>query len=140
MNQYGLYDGHYSVEASWDPLTGGADNDRTNNLAALADWAYTIVSNSYNIGYTRNANDEVITSVHRSRSTKTVHETITSGYQAYLDANFNGKVLIEGSHVTVTPSTGIAHGVVVTEANTTISIEDIRGSEQSLSRDWSVTS
>lgn len=140
MNQYGLYDGHYSVEASWDPLTGGADNDRTNNLAALADWAYTIVSNSYNIGYTRNASDEVITSVHRSRSTKTVHETITSGYQAYLNANFNGKVLIEGSHVTVTPSTGIAHGVVVTEANTTISIEDIRGSKQSLSRDWSVTS
>lgn len=137
MNGYGLYDGNYSVEASWDPVTGGADNDRTNELNELAKWTYTIVSNSYNIGYTRNANDEVITSVHRTKSAKTVEECITSGFKTYLASNFEGKTLIEGTHVTVTPSTGIAHGVVVKEAKTTISLEDVRGYTNDITKDWS---
>lgn len=120
MNEYGLFDGHYTIELAWSPESGGGGNDHINNLVTLADWTYTLVDNQYGVAFTGGFGSGGYIEVSQTKSTKQIHESIVSGYGAYLNANFSGKTLIAGSHVSVTPSTGTAHGVVVTNATTSV--------------------
>lgn len=137
INEFGLYDGNVSAQASWDPSTGGATNDRYGDLKVIADFEYSIVSVSYNLGYSFSRDTSAqVTSVHTSRSVKTLKETFGVGLGGAKQA-FSG-VLIEGSHLTVSPTTGAVHMVVVTDASTTVSVEKINGRNPSTTKDWKV--
>ena len=133
LNEYNLFDGSFTIELAWNPESGGKDNDHVNQVTQLASWTYKVVSNQYNIGY---SNFDRVT-VNRTKHTKTVTEDIVSGWKGYADQYFgSGRVLFEGSRMSVTPTTGIAHGVRVTEANTDITIMENQYSGGSSGRTW----
>lgn len=138
MNGHGLFDGYYTIEASWDPMTGGKDQDRTNTETVLAKWNYTILGVTYSIGYSPGSNDkEAFSSVHCTKVRKDITETIAAGWAAHASKCFQDKTLIEGSHLTVTPSTGIAHSVVIEKAQTDIDVKDLYGNKTNYNESWS---
>jgi hypothetical protein len=124
LNAYGAYDGYYAIELSWAPESGGAGTDHASALKEIASWSYKTVSNSFQIGVRSSGTDDnPSVTVQRTIQTKSVTEDIYCGWKRYVETRFGkDNVLFEGSHVSVTPSTGVAHGVRVTEASTKVEI------------------
>lgn len=124
LNAYGAYDGYYAIELSWAPESGGAGVNHATNLQEIASWSYKTVSNSFQIGVRSSGTDDnPSVTVQRTIQTKCVTEDIYCGWKQYVESRFgSGNILFEGSHVSVTPSTGVAHGVRVTEATTKVEI------------------
>lgn len=128
LNAYGAYDGYYAIELSWAPESGGAGNDHASNSKEIATWSYKTVSNSFQVGVRSQINDDTPeVTIQRTIQTKSVTEDIYSGWRGYVNSFFgSGNTLFEGSHVSVTPSTGVAHGVRVTEAQTKVEIMNMK--------------
>jgi hypothetical protein len=128
LNQYGLYDGYYTLELSWSPESGGRDVNHESGEFILASWSYKVVSNSFSVGIRSSADDESPSvNIHRTVQTKYVTEDLVRGWKTYVQNKFGtGNLLYEGSRVSVTPSTGVAHGVRVTDAVTKITVSNVQ--------------
>lgn len=131
LNAYGAYDGYYAIELSWAPESGGAGTDHAATLKEIASWSYETVSNSFQVGVrSKGTDDSPSVTVQRTIQTKSVTEDIYCGWRQYVTTYFgSSNVLFEGSHVSVTPSTGVAHGVRVTSATTKVEIMDLANME-----------
>jgi hypothetical protein len=127
LNAYGAYDGYYAIELSWAPESGGAGVDHVDKKKEIASWSYKTVSNSFQIGVRSSGTDDnPSVTVQRTIQTKSVTEDIYCGWRGYVNTHFGpNNTLFEGSHVSVTPSTGVAHGVRVTNATTSVEIMEV---------------
>jgi len=119
LNEHGLFDGHYTIELAWSPESGGSQVDHVNGNVALAKWTYRVYSCSYSVRtFGSNGNNMEIV---KTAQSKLVAEEMVTGWKSYVNRCFGpNNLLFEGSHVSVTPSTGVAHGVRVLEADTVI--------------------